>query len=66
MIDWIILFWAFLCPNPNHTPGSHGDCKLIHIITTTTSAEGDTGGETGNLPPKPPTPPPPPPPPPGS
>jgi hypothetical protein len=66
MFEWIILFWALICPNPNHTPGNSGNCDLIHISITTSSAEEDTGGETGNLPPKPPTPPPPPPPPPGS
>jgi hypothetical protein len=59
MFTWIILFWAWVCPNPNHTSGNHGNCNLIHISASAESD--DTGGETGNLPPKPPTPPPPPP-----
>ena len=59
MIEVIILFWAWLCPNPIHTPENHGKCTLVHIQAF--FDDGDTGGETGSLPPKPPTPPPPPP-----
>ncbi len=58
MINWIFLFWAWLCPNPSHTPTNHGNCNLIHVTTSSTD---DTGGETGGIP-KPPVPPPPPPP----
>lgn len=68
MISWLIWFWAWLCPNPNHTVYNHGTCVLIHASSSTLDEEGDdgdTGDETGNFPPKPPGPPPPPPPPPG-
>ncbi|HEX7903854.1 MAG TPA: hypothetical protein VF487_08255 [Chitinophagaceae bacterium] len=59
MINWIIWFWVFLCPNPNHTFNNHGNCGLIHVSTN--SLDDDTGGETGGIP-RPPVPPPPPPP----
>jgi hypothetical protein len=59
MINLIIWFAAFLCPNPNHTTGNHGSCNMIHVTTVSNSAQ-DTGGETGGTP-KPPVPPPPPP-----
>lgn len=61
MIELIIWLWASLCPNPSHTIDNHGSCPLVHVSATTTNG-GDTGGETGDLPPKPPVPPPPPPP----
>lgn len=57
MINIIIWFASFLCPNPTHTTENPGECNLIHI--TTSSAEEDTGGETGNGPRLPPPPPPP-------
>ena len=60
MINLIIWFAAFLCPNPNHTPENHDGCNGIHF-TTVSTIDSDTGGETGGLP-KPPFPPPPPPP----
>ncbi|MEI9956933.1 MAG: hypothetical protein WDM90_11670 [Ferruginibacter sp.] len=59
MINLIIWFAAFFCPNPNHTIQHHGNCKMIHI-TTNSSSDNDIGGETGGTPP--PTVPPPPPP----
>lgn len=62
MIEVIIWFAAFFCPNPTHTAENHGNCNLIHMTTASTTSEGDTGGETGGTPP--PTVPPPPPPPP--
>jgi len=58
MINIIIWFASFLCPNPNHTPANHGDCKKIHVTCNPTNGF-DTGGETGGNPPPPPPPPPP-------
>ncbi|NCT74870.1 MAG: hypothetical protein GXC78_10080 [Chitinophagaceae bacterium] len=64
MISFIIWLWTFLCPNPYHTIENHGDCTKAHMATASAqdAGDGDTGGETGSLPPKPTTPPPPPPP----
>ncbi len=58
MINIIIWFAAFLCPNPNAGNQSNGSQSGITINSGT---EGDTGGETGgtHLPPTPPPPPPP-------
>jgi hypothetical protein len=62
MINIIIWLAAFFCPNPNHTAENHGDCNQIHMTASSSSStEGDTGGETGGLP-RPHNPPPPPPP----
>ncbi|MCX6318698.1 MAG: hypothetical protein NTW29_15560 [Bacteroidetes bacterium] len=63
MINLLIWFAAFLCPNPSHTLDNHGNCTLMHGTILTT--ENETGGETGGLP-RPPFPPPPPPPPTGN
>lgn len=41
---FIALFWALVTPTHNH------------INSTTMDDDGDTGGETGTIPPKPPTP----------
>ena len=57
-MELIILFWAILCPNPNN---NHENQDKHNTIEVTSDYSGDTGGETGNLPPKPPIPPPPPP-----
>ncbi len=57
MIELIIWFAAFLCPNPTHTVTNHGDCDKIHCTSGTTNGF-DTGGETGGNPPPPPPPPP--------
>lgn len=55
MITFFIWFASFLYANPHHTNTHHGDTDAGYYSTS--NAEGDTGGETGNPPPPPPPPP---------
>lgn len=47
---FIALFLALINPTPNH-PNSHTSNEQVSVMD-----DGDTGGETGTIPPKPPKP----------
>jgi hypothetical protein len=52
MLFYIIaLFWALINPAHNHT-NSNTNNEQVSVM----DEAGDTGGETGTIPPKPPTP----------